>query len=80
MTDASTSVRALLGRLKCFKKSCNVKIFYTSIFFQFLESQYKDIVYSLDVWHKSKEHKEMSGKGLYFLYVTISEKKCTKDF
>ena len=22
----------------------------------------------------------MSGKGLYFLYVTISEKKCTKDF
>ena len=66
VTDASTSVRALLGRLKCFKKSCNGKIFYTSILFQFLESQYKDIVYSLDVWHKSKSIKKCLAKVCIF--------------
>lgn len=33
VTDASTSVRALLGWLKCLEISCNVKIFYTSKLF-----------------------------------------------
>ena len=33
VTDASTSVRALLGRLKCLKKSCDMKVFYTSKLF-----------------------------------------------